>query len=139
MSWLKKCAQCGKAFETTNDTAQFCKDLCRDFFAAARLMEVEVAKAFNATPPNKIYELPAVFLQDHASRDLDEGIAYISTKGRYEYVVLTDEAYDELLSDADFYADSRYVINEMGREFLGLSRSAKATAARLRKAGRPND
>lgn len=85
----------------------------------------------------KTYELPQRFVDDHASRDLDEGVTYLGTKGRYYLVTMTDEAYSEMLSDADFYGDASYIIPEMGPEFLGLSRSAKATADRLRKAGRP--
>lgn len=82
----------------------------------------------------RTFEIPQKFYDDHRSRDLPTGIIE-QTKAR-TYVVRLDEiAYRDLLSDADYYSDA----SQFDRELLGLSRSARATAQRLRDAvdGKP--
>lgn len=92
-----------------------------------------------ALVPKKTYALPPRFFDDHRCRDLPENKSAVSrivreTKKKV-FVDLDPLGYDELLSDADYYA------NEMGSagfDDRGLISSARATAAALRKAGRPD-
>ena len=73
------------------------------------------------------YKVPATFYLDHVSRDLPGGTVIKSTK-TYVLVELTEEERRELLSDASYYStDWKY----MGREFMGLGKSAAATVRAL--------
>lgn len=77
----------------------------------------------------KTYRLPPAFYWDHVSRELPAG-RVVKELARSVVVELDEEAFDDLLSDAEFYADSRNGIE--GVEYLGLRASAKATAKTLR-------
>lgn len=83
------------------------------------------------------YDLPKRFVEDHYGRFNDqpmwEGLTLASvaveTKTSYR-ITLTDEQASNLLSDAEFYVSMG--VSEFGPEYLGLIRSAAATAKRLR-------
>lgn len=75
----------------------------------------------------KSYKLPPTFYWDHVTRELPAG-TLIRETARQVIVELTEAEYDEILSDAEFYLDSRY-----GPQIdPGLRASARATAKRLR-------
>jgi hypothetical protein len=82
----------------------------------------------------KQYKVPQRFYQDHLSRDLGTG-KIVAESGNYFIVELDESSYYELLSDAEFYSDSSYVVSQMGNGYLGLSKSAQATVRALEKAG----
>lgn len=73
-----------------------------------------------------VVKLPPVFYFDHVSRELPAGRVLRETK-RDVLVELTLREYDELLSDAQHYAQGW----QFGPELFGLSRSAAATVKRL--------
>lgn len=79
----------------------------------------------------RTYTVPARFYEDHAGR-CDFGCPYPSRfTGRIE-VELTPEQVEDLYSDADYYSTDWIF---MGREYVGLGRSAKATVEALRRQG----
>jgi hypothetical protein len=75
-------------------------------------------------------KVPATFYYDHVGRDLPAGkiLKEYATK---ILVKLDEESYDELLSDAEFYADGA---GGLGSEFRGLISSAQATVRALEAA-----
>jgi hypothetical protein len=75
--------------------------------------------------------LPPRFYWDHVSRDLPAG-KVVSETQRYVRVELTQDDYEELLSDAKHYAYSMAV---GGFEDRGLIASARATVKALDPAG----
>lgn len=83
---------------------------------------------------SKTYTLPATFYFDHADRDLPAGEVVKVTK-RGVIVNLDHEAYQDLLSDANYYVE---VGPDMGREYFGLVSSARATVRALLKQGEVN-
>lgn len=84
----------------------------------------------------KTYRLPPRFYEDHTARDLPEdGIsAKVSENARFVYVEMDAAAYDDLLSDAEHYADEG-IAAEMGLPTLAAS--ARRTVAALNRQGRP--
>lgn len=78
----------------------------------------------------KQYKVPKKFYEDHRSRDLLSGSVVNTTKTHY-VIELDDAAYNEMLEDAKFYSDLSYVIELMGKQYLGLARSAQATVKAL--------
>jgi len=80
------------------------------------------------------YKVPGRFFDDHMSRHYGEG-AYLDYDrdtekwtGTYAVVTLTDDQFDALFSDAEFYASGG---GGFGSEYAGLMRSAAATVRRL--------
>ena len=75
-------------------------------------------------------KVPATFYYDHVSRDLTAGkiLKEYATKLLVE---LNKESYDELLNDAEYYADGG---GGLGSEFRGLISSAQATVRALEAA-----
>lgn len=80
------------------------------------------------------YKIPGAFFEDHMSRYWGDGvwIGYDRDSerwtGRYVHVTMTDEQRDELLGDAEFYAEGG---GGFGFEYQGLMRSAAATVRAL--------
>jgi len=76
--------------------------------------------------------IPARFWDDHRARDCNRaGIEVGRTTSRVT-ITLDEHGIAELVSDAQYYATEwRY----MGRQFIGLGRSAAATLAALDKIG----
>ncbi len=76
------------------------------------------------------YKTHGLFFMDHLSRFYGEGIwsDYDMTnarwKGRHVHVTLTDEQFDELLRDAEFYASGG---GGLDPEYAGLIKSAQFT------------
>ena len=78
----------------------------------------------------KQIKVPQRFYLDHVNRDLPAGKIIKSTSKHF--IIEVDQAtFDELLNDAQFYADASYVIEQMGREYIGLVRSAQSTVRAL--------
>jgi hypothetical protein len=81
------------------------------------------------------YKLPGRFFEDHMSRYWGEGVWAEHDReserwtGNYVRIDLTDEQHDELLSDAEFYADGG---GGFGSQYRGLMRSADATVRALK-------
>ena len=79
-------------------------------------------------PATVTLELPARFYDDHADRDLPAG-TLLKRLHKRVIVELDAAAYGELLNDADHYSDNQHFADP---HLFGLTRSAAATAARLR-------
>lgn len=79
-------------------------------------------------------KVPPAFYYDHVTRDLPSGRIVKEAK-RYYIIELNQAEYDELLSDATYYA--YYISNAGFDNVVGLIASAKATVKALRNAGRP--
>lgn len=84
------------------------------------------------TTSTKIYRLPSRFYDDHLYRDCLSGMI-VKRIGRSNVIVELDaEAYDDLLSDCEYYDDA-----EMWENYRGLVLSARATRRALIETGRP--
>lgn len=70
------------------------------------------------------------FWADHASRCMTRDYATFKYHGMIKQVELEGFEIANLLSDADYYASEW---REMGRECIGLGRSARVQAERIRK------
>lgn len=78
---------------------------------------------------SKTYKVPQVFFDDHINRSNEPQTlidAIEKTSGRYYLVSLTEAQADELLSDANYYADGVDYA-----ELQGVMRSAQATVRAL--------
>ena len=81
------------------------------------------------------YKLPRRFYDDHVYRDFWGGQVIALTKQTVT-VELDRETYDELLSDAKFYAQMG--AGEFDRHYSGVVKSAVATVGALTKIGPPD-
>lgn len=79
-------------------------------------------------------ELPKQFWNDHSNRNLPSG-QLLEVRKTTVVIEVTVEELNEILDDARFYSDSNYVISEMGREYIGLVSSARATVRAIEKIG----
>ena len=86
----------------------------------------------NAT---KIYKLPKTFASDHWGRDCGLTDEIVRETKTHYFVQMDEDGYSDMESDADY---SVYCGPEMGRDFLGLVASARATLKALKAAGPPN-
>lgn len=82
----------------------------------------------------KTYVVSKRFYQDFCSRFGQVGEVLSSNASSFK-VNLTSEQYNDLIEDARFYADTKYVMQMMGSAYLGLSRSALSTVKSLEKVG----
>jgi hypothetical protein len=82
--------------------------------------------------PETEFKIPKAFIEDHARRALATGWLVKETKTHF-IMSMTEDEWQDVLGDAEFYADAQYIIGAMGNEFLGLSSSARATAKAIRK------
>lgn len=81
------------------------------------------------------YTLPATFVLDAISRDLEIG-TLIDCNKRQARIEATEEQIAELLSDAEYYvSEQRY----LGSDFRGLCQSAKATVQAIAKQKKGNN
>lgn len=80
--------------------------------------------------------IPRYFMTDHEGRDLPTPEAVKVTRSHF-WIDLDDPATEELLADAEFYADPCGPVLEF--EELGLRRSAEATARAIRVAMEERD
>jgi hypothetical protein len=78
----------------------------------------------------KLIKLPKCFFVDHSERDLDTPVV-IKETADHVMVSADDPALPELLSDAEFYAESS---SYMGKQYFGLCMSARATARAIKAA-----
>lgn len=78
-------------------------------------------------------QVPATFYDDHVSRDCLPG-SDVTCKANRVTVTLDAAAYDDLLSDAEFYSDASQF---EGWDMRSLCASARRTVVALRKVGRP--
>ena len=74
--------------------------------------------------------IPQKFIQDHQERDLDTPCVLRRTK-QHCYIAADDPALDEMLSDAEHYAEGGIPAQP---EYLGLISSARATMRAIRAA-----
>jgi hypothetical protein len=74
--------------------------------------------------------IPRAFYADHMHRDLPGGVIEDWSATRFN-VRMDMETLDELLSDAEFYSEC---VRDMGRDYIGLQSSARATVKALRSA-----
>ena len=87
--------------------------------------------------PRKEYRVPKKFYDDHIGRADNPSAVPPKSSGAYYNVSLTKEEYDDLLSDADYYADGQGS-GDFDPELNGLLRSAAATLKALRESGPPS-
>ena len=87
----------------------------------------------------RTYRVARSFYDDHVERDLVEGEATVTRKSRsFVDVEMDRDAYDALLSDADYYATEMRDPENVDRHTIALSRSAERVAVKLRAAGAPD-
>ena len=87
--------------------------------------------------PRKEYRVPKKFYDDHIGRADNPSANPPKSSGAYYKVSLTKEEYDDLLSDADYYADGQGS-GDFDPEMNWLLRSAAATLKALRESGPPS-
>lgn len=87
--------------------------------------------------PRKEYRVPKKFYDDHVGRADNPSVAPPKSSGAYYSVNLTKEEYDDLLSDADYYADGQGS-GDFDPSLNGLLKSAAATLKALRESGPPS-
>ncbi len=76
-------------------------------------------------------QIPTLFWNDHYERCGEEGVAEIIKRGdRLTTVRLDDEAWDNLLGDADYYGTQDFSV--WGSDLRGLVASARATLRRMK-------
>lgn len=84
---------------------------------------------------NKL-KIPGTFYIDHLSRFYGEGVwsDYDMNSerwaGRYVHVILTDDQFDELFDDAEFYSDGA---GGLDSQYAGIVKSAQATVKHMQK------
>jgi hypothetical protein len=77
-----------------------------------------------------VYRIPKVFFDDHTSRDAGvPDTVIVKTLSKSYDVELTNDQFDELISDARYYSNTW----QFDRELHGLCSSAKATLRSLVK------
>lgn len=96
-------------------------------------LERRLARADAGEPAPTLYRLPPVFYDDHVARALPAG-ELVRRTSRHVFVELDAAAFDELVSDARYYADE---MGDAGFDGHGLVTSARATLRALEAAGRP--
>jgi hypothetical protein len=74
-------------------------------------------------------KLPPKFYHDHVQRDLPGGTV-VKENSRHVWVELNRDDAEELLSDAEHYANP---VNGYTSDYPGLAASARATAKKLRR------
>lgn len=115
----------------------FVKSLGQEILAGPYSLEpvsTEEPSTVELSGPSVIVKLPPRFYWDHTDRDLPAGRLLRTLASKVE-VELDQASYDELMSDADHYAQSG--VQVYGQDLFGLVMSAKATCKALAKAGRP--
>lgn len=80
-------------------------------------------------------DLPPRFYDDHRSRDCGESGVVVKETKRFVRVTLDTVAYDDLKSDARYYAD---MYGDVDPNLFGVVASARATLKRLAKVERPS-
>lgn len=78
----------------------------------------------------KTIRVPLRFYQDHAERDLPTPVNHSRSKA-YATIAADDPALPDLLSDAEFYADT--MTDPAWSSALGVARSAVATVRAIRR------
>jgi hypothetical protein len=81
-----------------------------------------------------IVKVPAIFWDDHFSRDLDFTSVEVSRNKKTVTLRMTDEALDELISDADYWSGDHWY-GEEKRDNLRIINSAKSTLKSLVRQG----
>ena len=82
------------------------------------------------------YRLPKAFASDHWNRDCGRTDVIVRETRSHFIVRMDDDGYGDMESDADYYVDCG---SEMGRDYMGLVSSARATLRALRAAGSPSE
>ncbi len=124
-----KCDVCERSFDCDIADCDLFRDVCDDCVSAAPTPKAATVTAM----------LPKRFYDDHVARDLDAGALIAEHRKQYE-VSLDLAAFDELLSDAEYYADPSFyheLRQSMGRDALNLVTSARHTVTALRKIETP--
>lgn len=83
---------------------------------------------FYTTTDTIVIELPPVFYDDHVDRALPAGTLVGANRNGYK-IRCTEEELREIYSDAKYYA--WLGTQELGREYMGLVSSARATVRRI--------
>jgi hypothetical protein len=81
-----------------------------------------------------IVKVPAIFWDDHFSRDLDFTSVEVSRSKLTVTLRMTDAALDELISDADYWSGDHWY-GEEKRDNLRIINSAKSTLKSLVRQG----
>jgi hypothetical protein len=83
----------------------------------------------------KVVVLPLKFWQDHRNRGCSESAIELSKNKRFVTVQLDKESWDDIYSDAEFYATyfDSYKRTEDEQDMVDLEGSAKATLRRLQE------
>jgi len=89
-----------------------------------------ILETMTATEEHTMIRIPRRFYDDHVERDLEAPAVLKATKAHY-WIDAQSPHIDELLSDADYYADSA---GDMDSHLFGLCASARATARAIRAA-----
>jgi len=96
-------------------------------------MEVqEMADQVAQTKKLTVVKVPAIFWDDHFSRDLDFTSVEVSRNKKTVTLQMTDEALDELISDADYWAGDHWY-GEEKRDNLRIINSARSTIKSLHR------
>ena len=116
------------------DNREWARDMQHDLRAREGVVDATID-----TPDVVVVELPSFFYDDHCERQLDSGhvMKRLATRTR---VALDRETYDEILSDARYYADGAeggLDYSEGGSFMRGLVASARAVVRRLDAAEPP--
>lgn len=82
-----------------------------------------------------IVKVPAIFWDDHFSRDLDFTSVEVSRNKLTVTLRMTDAALDELISDADYYANFMKEWESEGGYGKSVCSSARSTVKALERAG----
>ena len=81
-----------------------------------------------------IVKVPVIFWDDHYSRDLDFTSVEVSRNKLTVTLRMTDEALDELISDAEYWSGDHWY-GEEKRDNLKIINSAKSTIKALIRQG----
>jgi hypothetical protein len=81
----------------------------------------------------KVVTLPLKFWSDHRYRGCSESAVELKRNKVYVTVQLDDEAWQDIYSDADYYATYKSTDPEAEADLVALIPSAKATFKRLQE------
>lgn len=81
------------------------------------------------------YRVPQRFFDDHVERDCSRTSRIVGEEDGLYLVEMDGDGWSDLESDADYYVSMG--VSELGREYMGLVSSARATLKRLRDQGPP--
>jgi len=81
----------------------------------------------------RVVTLPLKFWRDHKNRGCSESAVELKRNKVYVTVQLDDEAWQDIYSDAEYYATFTSIDPEAEADFIAFIPSAKATLKRLQE------